>query len=130
MNSYGRAGMRSSCTTKSIGVYSCGARPCRERDPLKHITAERSREKEKWHLSQPITILYGCSLLAAIAVASRLYATVAALPIPPEVLNINGVKDPCSTSRTHDFHMHGISPPRDVYSKLPSQGYDMVLILG
>ena len=73
--------MRPFCTTKSIGVYSCGAKPCWERDPLRHITAERSREKERWHLSQPITLLYGCSLLAAMRVASRLYATVAALPI-------------------------------------------------
>ena len=69
MNSYGRAGMRPSCTTRSIGVYSCGAKPCRECDPLTHITTERSREKERWHLSQPITLLYGCSLLAAIRVA-------------------------------------------------------------
>ena len=57
------------------------------------------------YLSQPITLLYGCSLLAAIRVASRLYATVAALPIPPEVLNTNGVKDPCSTSRTRSSYL-------------------------
>ena len=36
--------MRPSCTTRSIGVYSCGTKPCRERDPLRHITTERSRE--------------------------------------------------------------------------------------
>ena len=63
--------MRPSCTTRSICVYSCGAKPCREHDPLRHITAERSKEKERWHLSHPITLLCGCSLLAAIREASR-----------------------------------------------------------
>ena len=56
-----------------LPVYSCGAKPCRERDPLRHITAERSRENERWNLSQPITLLHGCSLLAAMRVVSRLY---------------------------------------------------------
>ena len=71
--------MRPSCTTRSAGVSTRGANPSLERDPLRHITVERNSEKERWHLSQPITLLYGCSLLAAMRVASRLYATVAAL---------------------------------------------------
>ena len=71
-------GMRPSCSTKSTGVSMRGANPCLERDPLRHITVERSSEKERWHLSQPITLLYGCSRLAAMRVASRLYVTVAA----------------------------------------------------
>ena len=58
-------GMRPSCSTKSTGVSMCGAKPCLERDPLRHITVERSSEKERWHLSQPITLLYGCSRLAS-----------------------------------------------------------------
>ena len=90
-------GMRPSCSTKSTGVSMSGAKPCLERDPLRHITVERSSEKERWHLSQPITLLYGSSRLAAMRVASRLYVTVAALPIPPEVLKTSGVNDPCST---------------------------------
>ena len=100
MNSYGGAGMHSFCITRSIGVYLCSAKPCWECDPLRQITAEHSREKERWHLSMPVMLLYGCSLLAAIRVASCLYATVAALPIPLEILNSSGVKDACSTSRT------------------------------
>ena len=75
---------------------------------------------------QHITLLYGCSLLAAIRVASRLYATVAALPIPPEVLNTNGVEDPYSTSRTR-FSYTRRFPPHDVYNMLPSQVHGMML---
>ena len=93
-------GMRPSGSTNSTGVSMRGAKPCLERDPLRHITVERSSEKERWHLSQSITLLYGCSHLAAKRVASRLYVTVAALPIPLEVLKSSGVNNPCSTSRT------------------------------
>jgi len=60
--SYNKEGMWPSCTTKSAGVSTHGAKPCLE---LRHITVERNSENERWHLSQPITLLYDFSLLAA-----------------------------------------------------------------
>ncbi len=89
-------GIRPSRSTRSTGASKWGTNPCLERDPLRHITVERNRENERWHLSQPMTLLYGCSRLVEMRVARRLYTTVAALPIPPEVLSTSGVNEPCS----------------------------------
>ena len=62
----------------------------------------------------------GCSLLAAMRITSHLYATVAALPIPPEVLNSSGVKD-LALPHGHDIHMHGTSPLHFICSMWPAQ---------
>ena len=65
-----------------------------------HMIAERSSEKLSLHRNQNRVLLYGCLRFSAIMVAIHLYTTVAIGPIPPEVENTRGEKDPCSTSIT------------------------------
>ena len=93
-----QVGIQHSHSTRSTGV-SLQGEPCLEREPLRHIMVERNRQNERWHLSQLMMVLYGSSHLSEMNVAKHLYVMVAALPIPPEVLNMSGVNEPCSTSQ-------------------------------
>ena len=64
---------------------------CNERAPRRHAIAERNSEKLILHLSQKRVWLNGSSCR---------YTTVAIGPIPPEVENTSGEKDPRPTSLT------------------------------
>ena len=63
-------------------VLCVNGRPCEDLAPLRHIMAERKREK-------PMQIFIDRR------VAILLYVTEAHLPIPPDVLNTRGVNEPC-----------------------------------
>ena len=62
--------------------------PCFKCAPLMHMIAEWRSENERWHRTHPITTLCGCSCGGYWG-----EATVAALPIPSEVLKASGVKE-------------------------------------
>ena len=59
--------------TRSRGVHVLGIWLCPDWAPLKHITADLSGEKDRGHLSQPITIQYGCSRFVERSGDSLLY---------------------------------------------------------
>ena len=84
-------------TAKSMALCVNG-RPCEDLAPLRHIMAERKRDKLMQHLIHAIVAPYVCSLFVDRRVAILLYVTEAHFPIPPDVLNTRGVNEPCSTS--------------------------------
>ena len=92
-------GTRPSMQVRLITSHSAG-RPCDERTPRRHAIAERNSEKLSLHISQKWVRLNGSSPLSAIIETRRWYTTVAIGPIPPEVENTSGEKDPRSTSLT------------------------------
>ena len=87
-----------------------GTYPLRDLDPLIHITAEQSSEKDKWHCNQPMTRLYGCLRFTDRREARCLYVIFAAFPIPPDVVKTRGVNEPFSTSRTCCSYARLFSP--------------------
>ena len=58
-----------------------------DRAPRRHVIADLSKEKLKWHRSHAITLLYGWSRLVANKDASLLYATLVDFAMPPDVEN-------------------------------------------
>ena len=82
---------------------------CADLDPLRYITADLNRENDSRRLSQPMTMLYGSSRFVAGSEANLLYVTVAALIIPPVVLKMSGVNEPCSSSRTRCLYVRRFS---------------------
>ena len=90
-------GTLASETAKSMALCVNG-RPCEDLAPLRHVMAERKREKLMQHLIHAIVAPYVCSLFVDRRVAILLYVTEAHFPIPPDVLNTKGVNEPCSTS--------------------------------
>ena len=71
--------------------------------PRIHITAERRRLNDSQHRSNPMVKEYGCSHFEESRQASLLYVIVAAFPMPPEVVNMRGVKGP---SKCHEHVLH------------------------
>ena len=66
-------GTRPTLDTKSSGASgSLPAWPMEDLTPRGHMMAARRREKERRHRIQPIVMLYGSSLLAAMREASLL----------------------------------------------------------
>ena len=63
-----------------------------------HMMAERSREKFSLQRINCMIWPYGFSYFSAIIAASRLYTTVAVVPIPPVVEKTSGENEPCSIS--------------------------------
>ena len=60
----------------------------------------RSDEGQVQAASHPLCVVLYCWLcFSEMSAASLLYAVVVVGPMPPEVLNTRGVKDPCSISR-------------------------------
>ena len=88
-----------SATTRSTAAGTPGL-PELEREPRRHISEERSKEKPSEQRSQPMIKEYGEFHLSLRRLARRQYITVTAFPIPPEDENTRGVKLPLSTSRT------------------------------
>lgn len=62
--------------------------------------ADLGKEKFSLQWIQCITLLNGLSCFSTMADAILLYTTAAVVPMPPEVVNTSGEKDPCSISRT------------------------------
>ena len=94
-------------TCPSLAIRSTGASgslaawPIEDLAPRQHMMAARRSEKERQHLIQPIILLYGWSLLAAMRAASLLYVVDAARPMPPVQEKTSGQNVPCSTSLMH-----------------------------
>ena len=70
------------------------------RDPLRHMMADRRREKFSLHLSQWRVLLYDVLRLSARREANLLYTMVAVFSIPPALENTSGENEPCSISLT------------------------------
>ena len=68
--------------------------------PRRHIIVEWSREKFSLQWSQCMVLLYDWSCLSAIMEVSPLWTIMAVEPMPPDVKNTNGEKDPRSISLT------------------------------
>ena len=93
----------------SIAVGRLGL-PELEREPRRHISEERSREKLREHWSQPIVNEYEEFHLSLKRLARRRYTTMAVFPMPPEEENTRGVKLSLSTSRTRSSYAWRFSP--------------------
>ena len=97
--------------------------------PLRHITADLSRENDSRHLSQPMMTLYGSSRFMGRSEANLLYVTVAALPIPPDVLNTRGWRS-LAQPHEHAVRMLDTSLLHVFCSKHPSGCLGMTVHMG
>ena len=79
-----------------------------------HIIADRNKEKLSLHLSQNRVELYGWLCFSAMSEAIPLHTVVAIGPIPPEIENTRGAKEPCSISLTLSSYAHFFSCSLDL----------------